>query len=93
MNNEVAESGQSNAFLPSRAVGVVGSGLAQGDVAARLGVGPGKTPELNSQENLREIVQQELDSEEPSTSVQHPIERMKSVWAKIARYLRWSTLC
>ena len=70
INNEVAESGQSNEFLHSRAVGMVGSGLTQDNVAAKLGVRPGNTSELNPRENLREIIQQELDCEEPSTSFQ-----------------------
>ena len=55
-------------------------------MAARLRVWPGNTPDLNPWENLRGILQQELDSEEPSASVQQLTERLKSAWAKIARY-------
>ena len=46
----------------------------------------GNTPDLNPRGNLREVIQQELDSEELSTSVQQLTERLKSAWAKIARY-------
>ena len=51
-------------------------------MAARLGVRPGNTPDLNPRENLRGVLQQELDSEEPSASVQQLTERLKSAWAK-----------
>ena len=57
---------------------MVGSGLTQDDVAARLVVRPGNIPDLNQRENLRLILQGKLDSEEPSTSVQQPTERLKS---------------
>ena len=63
INIEVSESGQSNEFLHFLAVGMVGSGLTQCDVASRLGVMSGNTPDLNPPENLRGILQQELDSE------------------------------
>ena len=65
---------------------MVESGLTQDDVAARLGVRQGNTPDLNPRENLREILQQELDSERPSTSVQQLTERLKPAWATIARH-------
>ena len=86
INIEVAESGQSKEFLHSWAVGLAGSGLPQGDVAARLVVRPRNTPDLNTREDLWEVLRQELDSEEPSTNVQQLTERLKSAWAKIARY-------
>ena len=51
-----------------------------------MGVRPRNTPDLNPRENLRGILRQELDSEEPSASVQQLTEQLKSAWAKIARY-------
>ena len=44
----------------------------------------GSSPDLNVLENLWEILQQELDNEEPCTNVlQQLAERLKSVWANI----------
>ena len=65
---------------------MVGSGLTQCDVASRLGVMSGNTPDLNLPENLRGILQQELKSEEPSTSVQQLNERLESACVNIVRY-------
>ena len=64
-------------------MGMVPSGLTQGDVVARLVVRPRSTFNLNSRENLLGILQQELDIEEPSTSIQQPTEQLKSARAKI----------
>ena len=59
---------------------------------------PGNTPDLNPWKNMCEILQQELDSEEPSTSVQQLTEWLKSASAKIAGtyrwiQIRWNVLC
>ena len=83
--NDVSGLGQSNEPLHFRAVWKVGLGLMQGSVAERLGVRPRNTPGLNPPESLRGIIQQEFDSEEPSTSVQQPNERLKSAWTQIVR--------
>ena len=48
---DVAESGLSNEFLHSQTVGMVGSGLAQGKAAKRLGLTLGSSPDLNPLEN------------------------------------------
>ena len=55
-------------------------------MAARLGVRSGNTPDLYPQENLRGVLRQELDGDELSASVQQLTERLKSTWARIARY-------
>ena len=60
INIEISELGQWNKFLHFLAVGMVGSGLTQCDVASRLGVMSGNTPDLNPPEHLRGILQQEL---------------------------------
>ena len=46
---------------------------------------PGKFPELNPMENLRGILQRELDSQEPSTSIEQLTEWIKSGSASIPR--------
>ena len=43
----------------------------------------GSSPDLNALENLWEILQQELDNEEPCTNVQQQTERLKSAGANV----------
>ena len=59
-NIDVPGKGQSNKFIHSQAVGMVGSGLAQRKTATRVGLTMGSSPDLNPLENLWEIFQQEL---------------------------------
>ena len=67
---------------------MVGSGPAQGKAVTRVGLTPGSSPDLNTLENLWKLIQQELGSVEPCTSVQQLAERLKSVWASVP----WATL-
>ena len=60
---------------------LVGSELAQGKAATRVGPTPESSPDLNPLENLKEIIQ-------PCTSVQQLAERLKSVWVNVL----WATL-
>ena len=86
-NMDVAESGQSNKFIHSQAVELVGSGLAQGKAVTEMELTLGSSPDLNQPQNLWGNSPAEALQRGSCTCLQQPAERLKSVWANVP----WAT--